>query len=86
MSLNVALTHKDQTPVAYSKAVSLLQKHGKKTGSGTIPYAECCRVLGWLYHLDRGETFIFLGELEELGLVRQVPYHGIKINSKGSKK
>lgn len=86
MQVYAVPTHKDRTPVAYSKAVTLLKKHGRKTGSGTIPYAECCRILSWLFHLNREETFIFLGELEEFGLVRQVPYHGIKISSEGKKK
>jgi len=64
----------------------MLTRHGRKNGSGLIPYAECCRVLGWLSHPNRGETFSFLADLEELGVVRQVPYHGIKISSEGVKK
>jgi hypothetical protein len=86
MTIYAHPAHKNQTYVAYYKAISMLVKHGKKSGTGLIPNAECYRILGWLYHLNRKESFNFLNELQELGLCTIIPYHGIKIINEEKKK
>ncbi len=67
--------------VAYAKAITLLERHTVKSRGGIISFAECRRVLSWLYHFDREEVFVFLDELQAQGLCRVVPYKGVKIDS-----
>ncbi len=74
--------YKSQPPgVAYSKALILINKHAIKSSGGLISFAECRRVLSWLYHLNRNEVYLFLAELEEQGLCKVVPFRGVKISS-----
>lgn len=65
--------------IAYRKALILLERHARGNG-GYISFPECRRVLSHLYHLSKDEVFVFLGEMEEQGLCRIIPYHGVKIN------
>ncbi len=83
MTICAAPAHKLQlVGVVYIKAVTLLEKHAIKSGNGLISFPECRRVLSWLYHLDKEEAFVFLGELEAQGMCRIIPYRGVKINSR----
>lgn len=78
-------TNKPQPGIAYAKAVALIGKHAVRDSGGVISYAECRRVLSWLYHLNREEVFVFLGELESRGLCIVIPYRGIRLPPENSK-
>jgi hypothetical protein len=71
---------------AHRKARKLIVLHAKKTSGGIYPFAECRKVLAWLFHFERGEVFAFLGEMEEQGLCRIIPYHGVRIDGERGKK
>lgn len=77
-TIYVITPHKDEAPVPYRKALALLRLHANGKGR-YIPLPECKRVLSHLFHLTKEEAYNFLDEMEQLGLVEQVPYHGIKI-------
>lgn len=82
MAICAAPTNKPQPlGIAYSKAITLLKRHAIKSGGGLISFAECRRVMSWLYHLDREEVFIFLAELEAQDLIKVIPFRGVKISS-----
>ncbi len=89
MIMNTIPAHKDQpleAGIAHRKALTLLERHANKTSGGRfIPFPECKRILSHLFHLSRDEVFVFLGEMEEQGLCTIIPYHGIKISSKGKR-
>lgn len=71
--------YKPRASVVESKAVHSLNKHATKSGGDIISYKECKRVFSWLYHINTDEVFLFLRELEERGLLVQVPGHGVRI-------
>lgn len=82
MAICAASANKSQPPgIAYSKALTLLERHAIKSGGGLISFPECRRVLSWLYHLDREEVYLFLAELEEQGMCKVVPFRDVKISS-----
>jgi hypothetical protein len=36
-------------------------------------------ILGRIYHLNKNERYFFIGEMRREGLIKIVPFHGIKI-------
>lgn len=80
--------NKAQPPgsIAHMKALILIQRHAKKTSGGIYSFAECRKVLAWLFHLDADEVFAFLGEMEKENLVKIIPFHGIRIDGERGKK
>ncbi len=71
---------------AHRKARKLIVLHAKKTSGGIYSFSECRRVLAWLFHFDADEVFAFLGEMEEQGICKIIPYHGIRIDGGRGKK
>jgi len=71
---------KENNPsVAHIKACGYLVKHGVKRSSGIIPYPEVKRVLSWLFHFNKSESWEFIAELQSSKLIKRYPYHGILV-------
>jgi len=68
--------------VAHVKAIQSLSKL-KRTSGGIIRFPEVFHALSWLLHLNKQESWKFLAELEQLGLIRVVWGHGIRILENG---
>ena len=68
--------------VVHFKAIQSLQKL-RRTRGGIIRFPEVFHTLSWLLHLNKQESWRFLAELEQLGLIRVVWGHGIRIIENG---
>lgn len=81
MKLNAPTGNKPETPaagVAHKKVLASLERHALKTRGGRfVSFPECRSVLSHLFHLKGDEAFHFLEEMEQQGLCRLIPYHGI---------
>ena len=82
---NVALNEKEsdmkatkfKSSIAHRKALGLLKdKCGSK---GLIRYPDVFHLLSWYLHLSKKESRIFLKELEQVGFISIVPYHGVML-------
>ncbi len=47
--------------------------------SGIHPYPVVFRLLSSLFSLNKQESWLFLRALQELGLIRLIPAHGVRI-------
>ena len=47
--------------------------------SGIFPYPTVFRLLSALFSLNKRESWLFLRELQEMGLIKLIPAHGVRI-------
>ncbi len=65
--------------VVHKKAVKILNRCKDKTPSGIIRFPEVYHTLSWMLHLNKREARRFIKELENYGLVKVIPFNGIRI-------
>ena len=64
--------------VLHAKIVKALDEKTIKRNS-IIPFPEVNRVMSWLFHCGRDDRVILIWELERLGFIETIPYHGIRL-------
>ena len=47
--------------------------------SGIFPYPTVFRLLSALFSLNKRESWLFLRELQEMGAIKLIPAHGVRI-------
>ncbi len=68
----------EHSSVLHKKIIKALDKIDMKRNA-IIPFPEVNRVMSWMFHCGRNDRQILISELERLGFVEVVPFHGIKI-------
>ena len=72
--------YKTQTyGVAHHKALPHLAERAKRYQGKILPFPQARLVLSWLFRLSKEESWLFLKEMQSLGLIQMVPHRGIRI-------
>lgn len=69
-------------PLLYLKAIDIIEVHAIRKGNiknRIIPYPQVYHTLSTMFHLSKYDSRTVLYELECAGLLKNVPYHGIRI-------
>jgi len=77
-SLSPAAYKSEPGSVLHAKIINVLNEKTMKRNS-IIPFPEVNRVLSWMFHCGKEDRQILISELECLGFVEVVPFHGLKI-------
>ena len=77
-SLSPGVYKSEHSSVLHTKIIKALDKIDMKRNA-IIPFPEVNRVMSWMFHCGRSDRQILISELERLGFVEVVPFHGIKI-------
>lgn len=56
---------------------AILSRTAPEKGVVRFPFVHA--VLGRNYHLNKNERYFFIGEMRREGLIKIIPFHGIKI-------
>ena len=78
MSLE-AIAQKDEAraSILHIKIVQELNNRCPKSKGGIISFKDVKRTLSWMWHLDKDTAWGLMKELEGVGLLRIIPYHGV---------
>ncbi len=77
-SLSPGVYKSEHSSVLHNKIIKALDKINMKRNA-IIPFPEVNRVMSWMFHCGKDDRHILISELECLGFVEVVPFHGIKI-------
>lgn len=79
-SLSPGVYKSEHSSVLHTKIIKALDKIDIKRNA-IIPFPEVNRVMSWMFHCGKNDRQILISELERLGFVEVVPFHGIRILS-----
>jgi len=77
-SLSPGVYKSENSSVLHNKIIKALDKINMKRNA-IIPFPEVNRVMSWMFHCGKDDRQMLISELEGLGFVEVVPFHGIKI-------
>ena len=79
IGLNIDTKAYNQPSVIHEKIVSKINEKCYKNGSGIISFKDAGLITSHYLRLKKADMHVFFSEMQRLGLIEIVPYHGVRV-------